>query len=73
MGQIVISSDKVGRTLAKSRLLPAVPSPRFDLAFQIDSPDSVPRQAVLLFEVRSSGKEVLGSCRATLQDLLSSA
>ncbi|XP_063216806.1 extended synaptotagmin-2-like [Bacillus rossius redtenbacheri] len=69
----VLSSDKVGRTLAKSRLLPAMTNPRFDLAFQIDTPDSVPRQAVLFFEVRSSGKEVLGSCRATLQDLLATA
>nr|CAD7432746.1 unnamed protein product [Timema monikensis] len=64
------TSDKMGRSLAKSRFLPAVPNPQFDLPFQVDAPQSVPRQAVLSFEVRSPGKEVLGSCRATLQELL---
>nr|CAD7444342.1 unnamed protein product [Timema bartmani] len=64
------TSDKMGRSLAKSRFLPAVPNPQFDLPFQVDAPESVPRQAALSFEVRSPGKEVLGSCRATLQELL---
>nr|CAD7202198.1 unnamed protein product [Timema douglasi] len=64
------TSDKMGRSLAKSRFLPAVPNPQFDLPFQVDAPQSVPRQAALSFEVRSPGKEVLGSCRATLQELL---
>ncbi|XP_049764744.1 uncharacterized protein LOC126094274 [Schistocerca cancellata] len=62
-----------GRTVAKSRLLPAVPNPRFDLAFQLDQPEQIPRHAVLLFEVRGTGKELIGARRVTLQDLLSAA
>lgn len=71
------SPDKVarlsasGRTVAKTRLFPAVPNPHFDLNFQLDNPDSVPRHAALVFEVRGSGKELVGSRRVTLQDLLS--
>ncbi|XP_068082073.1 uncharacterized protein [Anabrus simplex] len=68
-----IGSYAGGRTVAKSRLLPAVPNPQFDLSFQLNNPDTVPRHAALLFEIRSSGKEVVGSRRVTLQDLLSAA
>lgn len=60
-----------GKTLAKSHLLPAMPNPQFDLHFQINTPETVPRQAVLLFEIRSSGKEIVALRRVTLQDLLS--
>jgi hypothetical protein len=66
-----VGSNAVGKTLAKSRLLPAMPNPRFDLNFQLDSPENVPRQAALLFEIRSSVKEVVAACRITLQDVLS--
>ncbi|KAL0269628.1 UNVERIFIED_CONTAM: hypothetical protein PYX00_007297 [Menopon gallinae] len=60
-----------GRTLAKSDLHPAVPNPQFNLPFQIVSPESVARQAVLQFEIRSSGKENVALRRVTLQDILS--
>lgn len=66
-----VGSNAAGKTLAKSRLLPAMPNPRFDLSFQLDNPENVPRQAVLVFEIRSSGKEVVASRRITLQDMLS--
>ncbi|KAK6635343.1 hypothetical protein RUM44_000594 [Polyplax serrata] len=59
-----------GKTLSKSHLLPAMPNPQFDLPFQISSPESVPRQAVLLFEIRSSGKEIVAVRKVSLQDLL---
>ncbi|KAJ9589915.1 hypothetical protein L9F63_016976, partial [Diploptera punctata] len=62
-----------GKTLAKSRLLPAMPNPKFDLTFQLDNPETVPRQAALIFEIRSSGKEVVAARRITLQDILSAA
>lgn len=65
-------SDKNnGKTLAKSHLIPAMPNPQFDLSFQISHPESVPRQAILLFEIRSSSKEIVALRRVTLQDLLS--
>lgn len=56
--------------IGKSRLLPAVPNPRFDLHFQLDS-SPIPRQAGLLFEIRSASKDIVASTRITLQDLLS--
>ena len=48
-----------------------MPNPRFDLSFQLDNPENVPRQTVLVFEIRSSIKEVVAACRITLQDMLS--
>jgi hypothetical protein len=66
-----VGSNAAGKTLAKSRLIPAMPNPRFDLSFQLDNPENVPRQAALVFEIRSSGKEVLAARRITLQDMLS--
>ena len=66
-----VGSNAVGKTLAKSRLLPAMPNPQFDLSFQLDNPENVPRQAALVFEIRSSVKEVVAACRITLQDMLS--
>lgn len=68
---IRVGSSAGGKTLAKSRLLPAMPNPRFDLSFQLDNPESVPRQTALVFEIRSSIKEVVAACRITLQDMLS--
>lgn len=68
---IRVGSSAVGKTLAKSRLLPAMPNPRFDLSFQLDNPENVPRQTALVFEIRSSVKEVVAACRITLQDMLS--
>jgi hypothetical protein len=70
---IRVGSSAVGKTLAKSRLLPAMPNPRFDLSFQLDNPENVPRQTALVFEIRSSVKEVVAACRITLQDMLSAA
>lgn len=57
--------------VGKSRLLPAVPNPRFDLHFQLDSSSPLSRQAGLLFEIRSANKDIVASRRVTLQDLLS--
>ncbi|XP_069673106.1 uncharacterized protein [Periplaneta americana] len=68
-----MGSNAAGKTLAKSRLLPAMPNPRFDLSFQLDNPENVPRQAALVFEIRSSGKEMVAARRITLQDMLSAA
>ncbi|XP_046401824.1 uncharacterized protein LOC124167829 [Ischnura elegans] len=77
-----------GKTLAKSRLLPSVPNPQFDLSFQVNDgggmggggrrggerEEGVPCRAALLFEIRSSGnKDILASRRITLQELLSGA
>ncbi|XP_014211162.1 uncharacterized protein LOC106641296 [Copidosoma floridanum] len=58
-----------GKTIAKSRLLPAMPNPQFCIDFQLDY-DSVPRQATLVFEIRSASKELLASRRITLHELL---
>ena len=58
-----------GKTIAKSRLLPAMPNPQFSIDFQLDG-DSVPRQALLIFEIRSASKELLASRRITLHELL---
>lgn len=80
--QTAVSPEKVsrlsgnsasGKTVAKSRLLPAVPNPRFDLHFQLDSSSPISRQAGLLFEIRSASKDIVASRRTTLQDLLSAA
>jgi hypothetical protein len=66
-----VGSNAVGKTLAKSRLLPAMPNPQFDLSFQLDNPENDPRQAALVFEIRSSVKKVVAAFRITLQDMLS--
>lgn len=72
--QTCISPDKIvspngGKTIAKSRLLPAMPNPQFSIDFHIDG-DGVPRQALLIFEIRSASKELLASRRITLHELL---
>lgn len=67
------SNTTAGKTVGKSRLLPAVPNPRFDLHFQLDSSSPISRQAGLLFEIRSASKDIVASRRITLQDLLSAA
>lgn len=64
-----IISPNGGKTLAKSRLLPAMPNPQFSIDFHIDG-DGVPRQALLIFEIRSASKELLASRRITLHELL---
>ncbi|XP_058799438.1 uncharacterized protein LOC131668950 isoform X2 [Phymastichus coffea] len=58
-----------GKTIAKSRLLPAMPNPQFCIDFQLDH-DSIPRQSMLVFEIRSASKELLASRRITLHELL---
>ncbi|XP_060817891.1 uncharacterized protein LOC132908177 isoform X1 [Bombus pascuorum] len=73
--QICTSPDKItsstnsGKTLAKSRLLPAMPNPQFSIDFHIEG-DNVPRQSLLIFEIRSASKELLASRRITLHELL---
>ncbi|EZA57907.1 hypothetical protein X777_01009 [Ooceraea biroi] len=72
--QTCTSPDKIlstngGKTIAKSRLLPAMPNPQFSIDFHIEG-DGVPRQALLIFEIRSASKELLASRRITLQELL---
>jgi len=62
-------SPNGGKTIAKSRLLPAMPNPQFSIDFHIDG-DGVPRQALLIFEIRSASKELLASRRITLHELL---
>nr|XP_034188727.1 tricalbin-1-like isoform X2 [Osmia lignaria] len=64
-----IASTNAGKTLAKSRLLPAMPNPQFSIDFHIDG-DNVPRQSLLIFEIRSASKELLASRRITLHELL---
>lgn len=64
-----IMSANGGKTIAKSRLLPAMPNPQFSIDFHIEG-DGVPRQALLIFEIRSASKELLASRRITLQELL---
>lgn len=58
-----------GKTIAKTRLLPAMPNPQFCIDFHLDY-DSVPRQAILVFEIRSASKELLASRRISLHELL---
>ncbi|XP_076387531.1 uncharacterized protein LOC100880539 isoform X3 [Megachile rotundata] len=65
----IASSTNSGKTLAKSRLLPAMPNPQFSIDFHIDG-DNVPRQSLLIFEIRSASKELLASRRITLHELL---
>lgn len=65
----IISSTNSGKTLAKSRLLPAMPNPQFSIDFHIEG-DNVPRQSLLIFEIRSASKELLASRRITLHELL---
>ncbi|XP_033211411.1 uncharacterized protein LOC117169247 isoform X2 [Belonocnema kinseyi] len=65
----ILSSINSGKTIAKSRLLPAMPNPQFSIDFQIDG-DSIPRQAMLVFEIRSASKELLASRKITLHELL---
>ncbi|XP_020292383.1 uncharacterized protein LOC109858995 isoform X2 [Pseudomyrmex gracilis] len=57
------------KTIAKSRLLPAMPNPQFGINFRIDC-NSVPRQAFLIFDIKSASKELLASRRITLHELL---
>lgn len=64
------SSTNGGKTLIKSRLLPAMPNPQFGVDFQIEG-DEVSRQSALIFEIRSASKELLASRRVTLHELLS--
>ncbi|XP_043263343.1 tricalbin-3-like isoform X4 [Colletes gigas] len=65
----IASSINGGKTLAKSRLLPAMPNPQFSIDFHIEG-DNVPRQSLLIFEIRSASKELLASRRITLHELL---
>lgn len=65
----ITSSANGGKTLAKSRLLPAMPNPQFSIDFHIEG-DNVPRQSLLIFEIRSASKELLASRRITLHELL---
>lgn len=65
----ITSSTNSGKTLAKSRLLPAMPNPQFSIDFHIEG-DNVPRQSLLIFEIRSASKELLASRRITLHELL---
>ncbi|XP_076376389.1 uncharacterized protein LOC117225022 isoform X1 [Megalopta genalis] len=65
----ITSSANSGKTLAKSRLLPAMPNPQFSIDFHIEG-DNVPRQSLLIFEIRSASKELLASRRITLHELL---
>ncbi|XP_076236391.1 uncharacterized protein LOC143180510 [Calliopsis andreniformis] len=72
--QTCTSPDKIpsvnsGKTLAKSRLLPAMPNPQFSIDFHIEG-DNVPRQSLLIFEIRSASKELLASRRISLHELL---
>ncbi|XP_053973613.1 uncharacterized protein LOC128873790 isoform X2 [Hylaeus volcanicus] len=65
----IASSVNSGKTLAKSRLLPAMPNPQFSIDFHIEG-ENVPRQSLLIFEIRSASKELLASRRITLHELL---
>ncbi|XP_012280537.1 tricalbin-1 [Orussus abietinus] len=65
----IASSANGGKTIAKSRLLPAMPNPQFSIDFHMDG-DGVPKQSVLTFEIRSASKELLASRRITLHELL---
>ncbi|XP_066593483.1 uncharacterized protein [Prorops nasuta] len=65
----ISTSTHAGKRIAKSRLLPAMPNPQFSIDFHIDG-NGVPRQALLIFEIRSASKELLASRRITLQELL---
>ncbi|XP_048513229.1 tricalbin-1-like isoform X3 [Athalia rosae] len=68
----MMSSANGGKTLTKSRLLPAMPNPQFGVDFQIES-DEVSRQSALIFEIRSASKDLLASRKITLHELLNGA
>ncbi|CAK9818685.1 TCB1 [Anthophora plagiata] len=65
----IASSATSGKTLAKSQLLPAMPNPQFSIDFHVEG-DNVPRQSLLIFEIRSASKDLLASRRITLHELL---
>lgn len=46
-----------------------MPNPQFSIDFHIEG-DNVPRQSLLIFEIRSASKELLASRRITLHELL---
>ena len=46
-----------------------MPNPQFSIDFHIES-NNVPRQSLLIFEIRSASKELLASRRITLHELL---
>lgn len=61
------SSGRSTKTVGRSRLVPACPSPTFDCEWQVDS--ELSRRAVLVLEVRSGSRQLLNSSNVTLGDL----
>lgn len=55
------------KTVGRSRLVPACPSPTFDCEWQVES--EVSRRALLILEVRTGSRELLNSVNVALGDL----
>ncbi|XP_069167255.1 uncharacterized protein [Procambarus clarkii] len=61
------SSGRSSKTVGRSRLVPASPSPTFDCEWQVDS--ELSRRALLVLEVRTGSRELLNSANIALGDI----
>lgn len=61
------SKGRSTKTVGRSRLVPACPSPTFDCEWQVES--EVSRRALLILEVRTGSRELLNSVNVALGDL----
>lgn len=61
------SGGRSTKTVGRSRLVPACPSPTFDCEWQVES--EVSRRAILVLEVRSGSRQLLNSANVALGDL----
>ncbi|XP_037798537.1 uncharacterized protein LOC119593658 [Penaeus monodon] len=61
------SSNKITKTVGRSRLVPASPSPTFDCEWIIEG--EATRRAVLVLEIRTGSRELLNSANVVLGDL----
>ncbi|XP_069942855.1 uncharacterized protein [Cherax quadricarinatus] len=61
------SRDRSTKTVGRSRLVPASPSPTFECDWQVDG--EVSRRALLILEVRTGSRELLNSANIALGDV----
>ncbi|XP_050719248.1 uncharacterized protein LOC126999964 isoform X5 [Eriocheir sinensis] len=61
------SGNRSTKTVGRSRLVPACPSPSFDCDWQVEN--EVSRRATLVLEVRSGSRQLLNSANVALGDL----
>ncbi|XP_071551358.1 uncharacterized protein [Panulirus ornatus] len=61
------SSGRTTKTVGRSRLVPASPSPTFECEWQVEG--EVSRRALLVLEVRTASRDLLNSANLALGDL----